>query len=135
MYGRQSYGSEWMGSWGNTYTSDVDFAAIQLERYVVVDSVVHEGLKSVNDCLLSSHGMPVGNNQVLKELLNDALKTKYLEETSECLNIYVQSSSSWLVGWELAMSKPPRKKESVIFGRLSKYYRYVTDCVINCLVI
>jgi len=54
------------------------------------------------------------DNKVLKELLDEALEEKLKKPQQNELSIFVQSSSSWLVGWELAMTKLPRSKESVI---------------------
>jgi len=54
------------------------------------------------------------DNSVLKELLNDALEEKLNKPADKELSIFVQSSA-WVLGWEVAMKKPPRSKQSVIF--------------------
>lgn len=54
------------------------------------------------------------DNSVLKELLSEALLASHEEKTKGTLSIFVQASSSWLNGWELAMTKNARSKDSVI---------------------
>jgi energy-coupling factor transporter ATP-binding protein EcfA2 len=53
------------------------------------------------------------DNEVLKQILSDALASSLKELTEDSLNIYV-TSSSWWTGWELAMTKKARSKDSVI---------------------
>lgn len=53
-------------------------------------------------------------NTVLRELLKDAIEETVRAKIAGTLSIYTQSSSSWLTGWELALTKNARFKDSVI---------------------
>jgi mitochondrial chaperone BCS1 len=53
------------------------------------------------------------DSSVLSSILNEALDEQELEENDE-LSIWVRAEHSWIGGWEKALSKKPRAKESVI---------------------
>jgi hypothetical protein len=54
------------------------------------------------------------SDQILRELLMEALVSVSEQKREDTINIYIQSSSSWLNGWELALTKRARQKDSVI---------------------
>jgi mitochondrial chaperone BCS1 len=54
------------------------------------------------------------DNGILKELLTSALEKLAMQRSENSLRIFTQSSSSWIVGWELAMTKATRARDSVI---------------------
>ena len=44
--------------------------------------------------------------QLLRDLLNEAIESYYNSSESEkVIHIYTQCSATWLVGWELALTK------------------------------
>lgn len=54
------------------------------------------------------------STQVLKNLLQASLEASVKSRHGNLLRIYTQSNSNWIVGWELAMVKNLREKDSVI---------------------
>lgn len=54
------------------------------------------------------------NNQVIRDLMSEALESGSKARLADSLNVYIQSSSHWINGWELALTKKARPKDSVI---------------------
>jgi len=54
------------------------------------------------------------DNTYLVELVQEVVNANKLKQ-QDGMNIYVMSSTSWLGGWEKALSKQPRSTNSVIF--------------------
>jgi hypothetical protein len=52
-----------------------------------------------------------GHQSLLKELLNEAIKTSFVSKSGNHINIYTQCSSKWMTSWELAMTKNGRTKD------------------------
>jgi chaperone BCS1 len=59
---------------------------------------------------------------ILKALLAEALRVKLEAPAAAALSVFVQSSSSHVVGWELALTKAARAADSIILdGELARF--------------
>lgn len=123
---------DWIQEWLGTNTNDVPVFEYRpdndniIHSFIYRDHTIYLSRAKSGDALMGSDSEKPftpesltltvwgADNKILQELMTEALVSASEKKREDMLNIFMQCSSSYVVGWELALTKKARQKESVI---------------------